>query len=207
VVRKCPIAGGISINIHNQGIAMTREQAEQIANASLALLMHNDSILLVNDVSERTITHRLAEHLKPLVDALGVAGLSVDCEYNRNTEEGQYCSKRLRIIENLRESELGCGKATEVVEKKIRECTAYPDIIVHHRGNNQANELIIEVKKENSQVGDEFDKGKLCAFTGDTDGNAYRFRHGVFIKLQTRVLKPKATVLRWFSDGHEDPEQ
>lgn len=74
---------------------MTRDKAEQIVAHSLSDLFANDRILLTNDVSERAITHKLAEYLKLHVAALGLAELSVDCEYNRNLETGPYQPKNV----------------------------------------------------------------------------------------------------------------
>jgi len=48
-------------------------------NVGLNLLIENDNYLLINDVSERAITHKLAEYYQNLFPKW-----NVDCEYNKN---------------------------------------------------------------------------------------------------------------------------
>lgn len=50
--------------------------------SGLGLLLRNDGYLLQNDVSERAITHKLAEHLQGLFWEW-----NVDCEFNKNLNQ------------------------------------------------------------------------------------------------------------------------
>ncbi len=178
---------------------MTRIQAEQIVKASLDALFENDPILLENDVSERAITHKLAEYLQQQLRSLGIAGLSVDCEYNRNREDGPRAPKRIILLEQRREYELRGGLS----EDDSRSVTTFPDIIIHYRGTNDRNTLIVEVKKTTSTTSPEFDFLKLKAFT-DTERNPYHYEHGVFVLLTTGQANQQRPVLKWFSNGEAE---
>ena len=178
---------------------MTRQEALQLLNECIDELFRNDLILLRNDVSERAITHKLAEYLQARVPKL-----NVDCEYNRNAEAGTFAPKYLNLIESRRKEVIGKIRVDQVPEEDLRACSTFPDIIIHHRGTNDANTLIIEAKKKNSTVADEFDFAKLRGFTGDNDGNEYSYEHGVFIEFETAVDKPSRPKLTWFSKGRED---
>lgn len=183
---------------------MTRNEAERIVNDSLNELLEHESFLLEHDVSERAITHKLAEYLLRHVRNLNCDGdMDVDCEYNRNIELGDGSPKYINIIVQRRRAELGGRDAADVPEEELEAVSALPDIIVHRRGNNQRNKLIVEVKKQNSAIDDDYDETKLCAFTGNENGNNYRYEHGVFIKMTTDQPNPPRPVLKWFSEGRE----
>ncbi|MHA1749061.1 MAG: hypothetical protein ACTSYF_10535 [Promethearchaeota archaeon] len=93
--------------------------------------------MLENDVSERAITHKLAEYIQEQFP-----DWNVDCEYNRDGHD----PKRVNLIN-------GPDKV-------------YPDIIVHKRGPNGPNLMVVEVKKSNDtrQNGEEHDRQKLNAY-------------------------------------------
>jgi hypothetical protein len=177
---------------------MERQVVSTLLAECLDDLFDNDLLLLTNDVSERAITHKLAEYLQRRLP-----NLNVDCEYNRNVQIGAYARKYLLVIENARKECIGDDLVEKVPEEVLRACSTYPDIIVHRRGTNDANLLVIEAKKVNSTIGDAFDFAKLRGFTGNLDGNDYCYEHGVFIKFQTAVANPQRPRLRWFAGGLE----
>jgi hypothetical protein len=75
--------------------------------------------------------------------------------------------------------------------------TVFPDIVVHERGNDKNNLLVIEIKKSgNNSVRESFDKGKLKAFTKEP----YSYELGLFIKFDGPNKTP---VLKWFKNGVE----
>jgi len=81
------------------------------------------------------------------------------------------------------------------------EVSCYPDIIVHQRGNNDHNILIIEVKKQSSDIKDDkYDICKLKAFTEESENNKYKYQFGVFIKLIT-VDGSNKSDCKWYKDG------
>ena len=173
---------------------MIRNEIEQIVQGSLEDLFRFDRILLQNDVSERAITHKLAEYIQRRIPKL-----NVDCEYNRDATQGNYRPKMLDVPTK--------EELHEVIERhsldEVISISTYPDIIVHRRGNNAENLLIVEVKKRNSSVEFDHDYKKLRAFT-DNEANPYHYRYGVFILLDTRRRTPRDPELRWFIEGAEE---
>lgn len=151
---------------------------------SLYLLWDNDKYLLSIGASERSITHRLAIYLEK-----EFRGLNVDCEYNREGDE----PKRYReIVDQINKA----GINADDTEAK----TSFPDIIVHKRGNNKDNLLVIEVKKyRGNHTGiDEKDKSKLEALT---TVNQLNYKYG--IALQIPVNGESTISILWFAQGKE----
>lgn len=169
-----------------------RSQIEKIVAECLEALFRNDISLLQNDVSERAITHKIAEYLQ-----VKFPDLNVDCEYNRNFELGAEASKTLWVLKD-REINKGLG------EDDLLAISTYPDIIVHRRMTNAENLLIMEVKKKNSRVGHDHDHEKLKAFTELGKRNSYYYQFGVFILLETGTEKPKKPELTWFVRGQKE---
>lgn len=102
-----------------------------------------DHHLLHVDASERSISHRLAMHL-----ASRFPDFDVDCEYNRDG----FDVKRLAFSER------------EVRDDDVDAVTVFPDIVVHKRGHNKSNLLVVEMKKGSSNVSPCYDLAKLDAF-------------------------------------------
>ena len=106
-------------------------------------LVKTDRDLLDNDVNERSITHKLAEHIQR-----EFRHWHVDCEYNRKghvpkTLEGKYLES--------------------VYSNDTHARTVYPDIIIHHRETNE-NLVAIEVKKQTNPDGLDIDRHKLAGY-------------------------------------------
>jgi len=150
---------------------------------ALRRLYEVDSHLLAQDVNERSITHRLATHLRERFPE----DWDVDCEYNRNGAE----RKRLPIDPVQVSSDDTTGK------------TVYPDIIVHHRGQTgrDANLLVVEAKKAWAGGSFDDDRNKLVAF-GCSEDFLYQF--GAFL-----VLDRNCCQVQWYREGVAagDPEQ
>lgn len=143
------------IEIRDAGFNRREEdKVKEKVNVAIGILFKNDAFLLVNDVHERTITHKLAEYLQ-----LQFPKWHVDCEYNRDHAE----SKTLDMIRECDEEH----KKTEFV---------VPDIIVHQR-NREKNLLVIEVKTGDRKI--DCDIKKLELFTSNSK---YRYKLGLFIK-------------------------
>lgn len=122
---------------------MTREYIENHLNCAIDALFAVDGYLLSVDSSERSISHRLAVHL-----AKQFTDYDVDCEYNRDG----FDVKRLQLAQR------------PVNDNDIEAVTAFPDIIVHRRGTNQHNLLVVKMKKGSSTVSVDYDIDKLKAF-------------------------------------------
>ncbi|SNR89010.1 hypothetical protein SAMN06265340_1143 [Desulfurobacterium atlanticum] len=125
-------------------------RASDIIKALLEFL-HKEKFLLQNDINERALTHKLALYLQNYFH-----DYDVDCEYNRMMKNNEYIKKTLNL------------PADEgIIISDTTQKTVYPDIIIHRRGNNDNNLLVIEVKKSVNVNENErnFDFQKLKAFT------------------------------------------
>jgi len=114
---------------------------------ALRAFCERDRYLLAVDANERSISHKIAEHLQPeFVD------WSVDCEYNRDGHDPKVLSSLPR------------GDGPEGTGSRV-----FPDIIVHRRGQRGAegNLLVVEVKKSLDATGIEADRFKLECYLGD----------------------------------------
>ena len=144
---------------------------EALVRTGLASLK-GDELLFRNHANERSITHRLAVHLEaPFV------GWNVDCEYSRIGEDpSEYKRLLLPSAENVTHFDMDGSRV-------------YPDIVIHHRGDNTLadNLLVIEVKTVWSRVSDEQDFMKLAAFTGQYPvRQLVRYKFGLFLKFDER---------------------
>lgn len=153
--------------------------------AILPAFFREEADLFGYDVNERSLTHKLAEHLQPRFP-----GYHVDCEYNRRGYE----QKKLPNPEPTDSGNL-TGK------------TIYPDIVVHQRGQ-QDNLLVIEVKK----VGNDDranDIAKLRQLTEAHGGYAYicglyliiDCQHGRLAEAMIYMQgKPSDALTKWFNN-------
>lgn len=148
---------------------MNHGTIQKKVNSALKKLREQDLHIIKNNSSERSITHMLAIYLKDEFSTY-----SVDCEYNRQGD----------IIKHL-----------EVPRDKINwddleAKTVFPDIIIHQRGSDDDNLLVIEVKKSSNQNGGAFDKVKLKAFRKDP----FNYKHSLFLKIDVDSDKD---ILEW----------
>lgn len=148
-------------------VRITKEQIETLISRALDQLYENDEYLVDNrpylkekngnhHVGERSIVFRLAHYMQNIMDSNpAFANYVLDCEYNRNGVH----AKKLPSFRN----------------------GVYPDVIIHNRGNNDSNLLIMEVKTywndDNAQ-----DVHKIREFT-DPSGE-YHFLFGVSIIIE-----------------------
>lgn len=102
----------------------------------------------------------------------------VDCEYNRNMEDTKRLAPQDRGI--------------------------YPDIIVHRRGSNEENILIVEIKKSNDRRGSDgqnSDKERIENFCNHAE---YRYKYGAFIVFTLTSISP--CYLEFYSQGWKTVE-
>ena len=125
---------------------------------SLDILIRNDFFLLISDVNERSISHRLAVYLEHQFK-----DWDVDCEYNRDHKK----IKRLKL------------KPKELKSDDTEATTVYPDIIIHKR-DKEDNLLVIEIKKSTNHQSEDFDLEKLRAYREELE-----YRHTLFLKIFT----------------------
>jgi hypothetical protein len=142
-------------------------EVEVLVRAALDDLK-NEKLLFALHANERSITHRLAVYLEE-----PFTGWNVDCEYSRIGED-RSVYKRLLL-----------PSAENVTHFDMDGSRVYPDIVIHHRGQNQPSDnlLVIEAKTEWSNVSDEQDFQKLAAFTGKYPvEQLVKYRFGLFLK-------------------------
>lgn len=150
------------------------EIIRRIDRAIDAFLFLNPDLLTL-DASERSITHKLAEHIQ-----LNFRDWNVDCEYNRHGISP-------KTLENLYE---------ESTADEPHAYTVFPDIIVHHRGIPDDNLVVIEVKKSSNPQSHEKDKRKLICFTGEQ----YGYQLGLFLLFD--IDENDVGEKQWYSEGH-----
>ncbi|MDH8676945.1 hypothetical protein QE109_02235 [Fusibacter bizertensis] len=154
-------------------------QIKRRVEIAIEMLRVNDNYLLKNDVNERSITHKLAMYL----DQTFGKEYDVDCEYNRNIDD----SRNRKMIDII------------ISEVESTTQSVYPDIIVHKRGRNDANLLVIEVKKSTNRDNGDFDIKKLECYTDSSSSSSFTYTYGVFIKLfasEEKYIKPEVLYFK-----------
>ena len=149
---------------------MSLEEARYKVQKALIKLRELDAFLIQANTNERTISHKLAEYLQ-----LEFYPLKVDCEYNRHGRE----IKRLDVPRD------------NINWDETEARTVFPDIVVHERGNDDNNFLVIEIKKSSNFRGNGFDINKLLAFTREP----YSYLFGLFLKIS---MDDQNDELNWF---------
>ena len=130
-----------------------------IVNFVLDELYEKEKYLFKNDLSERNMVFHFARYFSYVLSSYDFNGLSVDCEYNRNS--------------------LNTNGQKEIYINNIRR-KIYPDLILHERGSNLRNILAIEFKKSNNKRID-YDIKKLCYLTDSK--YEYRYMLGMLVIL------------------------
>lgn len=116
-----------------------------------------DEYLLAADVSERSLSHMLAVRLW-----VRLPNFDIDCEYNRDG----FSTKKLMLSDRTTQDD-----ALDAV-------TVFPDIVVHKRGRQDHNLLVLEMKKAASSVSHDYDIEKLVAFKNELQ---YRYAAHIVI--------------------------
>jgi hypothetical protein len=153
---------------------MNADEARARLESAIAQLIRNDMHLLENDLSERCIASRLAMYLQP-----EFAEYSVDVEYNRQGD----IPKKLGLPDECANFWDDEGRAFVV-----------PDVIVHRRGADGPNVLVLELKKTNNREPRNCDHQRILAFREQL---GYSF--GALIECETRKGRERAA---WISEWH-----
>src|SRR5438445_1382208 len=148
--------------------------------------------------SERAIAHRLAFYLESALRDAGLvtdAGpLVVDCEYNRHggALKALGVEQKLKgIVEKARNKKWG-----EPDEDGFYVFSVAPDILVHQRGNDRRNRLVIEIKKATNPETPDYDALKLTLFTRlNQRDEGYGYRFGAWVIAEDKCA-PKDRRLR-----------
>ena len=137
---------------------------EQLIKRSLDDLYQNDKYLIDHKVAETDITHRFAHYFENNMQGTDVAQYNVDCEYNRDGHES----------------------------KRLDGSLIYPDFILHKRGHNDDNLLVIEFKTcWNTDTGEDIKKiEKMMSPNG-----RFKYRYGYSIIINENAAQiTKITV-------------
>lgn len=132
-------------------------EVERWLEAAICLFYRKDKYLLEVDASKRSITHRLGLHLQGLFK-----GWDVDCEYNRHWQN----------TKSLSRNESTSGK---------KKGSVFPDIIVHKRGSEGSNLLVVEAKKTHNIRDKEQDLRKLRLYKKEL-----KYQYAAFLEVDTR---------------------
>jgi hypothetical protein len=132
---------------------------------ALRTLLDEDEYLFQNDVHERTIGACLAWYLKP-----HFPGWHVDPEYNKHGSDPKKVAWRAH------------GRRSIVV----------PDIIVHHRGPEGPNLLVIQIKKSSNDETSGDDMAKLRGMRADLD-----YAHALFVRFGVGQDAGRLTACDW----------
>lgn len=162
-------------------VCCCKEVTEKISIAVDCLLKH-DVFLLEKNVNERSISHKLAEYLQKQFPQY-----HVDCEYNRMQGlrgEG-FITKRLEL-----------GIEGKIAPDDIEAKTVFPDIIIHRRGSNEDNLVVLEIKKERhtNKANSDYDITKLKEFT-----QQLKYKLGMFLEFSADKVKN----IKCVKDGKE----
>lgn len=144
------------------------EETLKMVKKALDKLYKKEEEIFLNDCSERNLVFHFARYFIE-DDKVLDKELSVDLEYNRNTNN----PKRIKEIE---------------VSYRI-----YPDFILHKRNSNTKNILAIEFKKWNN-TNYTNDRKKLSYLTNQE--KEYRYQVGLLIKLGKTREKVRCTLYR-----------
>lgn len=134
----------------------------------------HDHYFMEHDLNERTMTDSLASYIRPQIRLwYRFHSYNTDCEYNRNMDEpkrGHYYNEMYN-----RPSENG-------------DPILIPDIIVHKRGSNEHNLIVIEAKKVGARQQDiNYDFMKLEYMTSPY--SEYHFKYGFWVEIAPRQVE------------------
>jgi len=145
-------------------------------DAAVARLVHDDGYLLANNLGERCIAARLAMYLQGTFPEY-----AVDAEYNRDGDT----PKRLDLHSD-------CAN----YRNEHGESLVVPDVIVHRRGPEGPNILVLEVKKTSNPAPRDCDRARIHAFRAQ-----YGYEFAALIECETRPdREPAAGVLEWLGE-------
>ena len=164
---------------------------------ALNSLIARDGWLLQQDLSEQSISHRLACYLDNSFE-----DYEVDCEYNGDVNR-ENDKKAISILKDrLQQFRLLRQHEMDDIESQLTTRTVFPDIIIHKRGTNEYNLCIVEIKKTSSRVPFDYDAIKLSAYTGSDFGNSLKYQLGAFVSIKTGDANLSYEI-KYFKDGHE----
>jgi len=161
---------------------------EEIIVPSIDLLYSTpkDRDLLQHHMNERTVVANIYCKANSILNEKqtinnDLENLGIDIEYNRNYETPKWVYKKCGMCLNE-----GCFNKV----RKLQYTVSSPDMIIHHRGFNDNNQVVLEYKKVSNRNNKErnADKAKMIYFTcqqpfPDHENENYQYPIGFFIDL------------------------
>ncbi len=154
---------------------MRTDEVKDYLEQATVRVEKEDCHLLMIDVSERCIAARLAMYLREYF-----ADYHVDVEYNRHGED------KKKLYDLLDRND--CRRDRDDEGQRV-----LPDVIVHQRGNDDSNLLIIEMKKSANKGDIEKDKRRIKAFRAEL---GYQF--GALVVCETKGHS--AIYFEWYEE-------
>ena len=152
---------------------MTEAEIREKLQVAIQKLAAADAHLLEHDLSERCIASRLALYLQQAFPEL-----SVDVEYNRFGTH----PKTMHLPEDCANYRSNSGEPLVV-----------PDIIVHRRGAEGPNLLVLELKKTTNRDSRDCDHMRIRAFREQLG-----YVHAALIECETRKERaPEVRIVEW----------
>lgn len=136
------------------------EQLKHLLHSAVSAAYAEDDLLENSDGqnrkgNEQTIAFRVGIHLHELLKRTNYSRLNLDCEYNKHGDD----------------------------PKRIGEELIRPDLLIHLRGNDDQNILVVEFAGWWKSAEDlEKDKSKLEALT--SPNGEYRYRLGILVEIK-----------------------
>lgn len=155
-------------------------ELKAMINTALQQLYNTDISLIQRHAHERSIAFRFGLYFAALLPTSSFAGvdITVDFDYNRN------------------------GENAKLMEGFDPTHGVFPDLILHHRGFNDTNILVIEFKGtwNNDRAGRNSDIRKLIEFT-HPERNDYQYGLGAFVDLNSTL---ENTQITFFINGEHE---
>lgn len=134
---------------------MEKEEVIDKINQAVNFFYEKDKYLVDKDAHERSISHKLAEYLRPMFP-----NYNVDCEYDLHGD-------KIKTLKGIKE----CSKL-----KKTERIL--PDIIIHERGPDENNLVVIEIKSRTKPTMCDIRKLELMT----RKAGEFRYKYGVLIQ-------------------------
>ncbi len=158
-----------------------RERLMILVNESLNSLYINEKYLFDNNSSEQSKVFYFAVYFMQKLKEYGwYLDYNVDCEYNKNCFNERNC------------------KMVKVEDKYHR---IIPDFILHKRGDNKSNKLVIEFKNAKRMSKSDLYKLKALTYKNDNYDDNYNYKLGLFIKFNQ---KRENVEIKVFINGREE---
>lgn len=127
--------------------------------------------------------------------------LDVDFEYNRNMDEQKFLFNKCKKCDSTK-----CFVKEGNYPKPGSRHPSYPDLVIHKRGTNENNQVVIEFKKQSNTSSRDNDIAKLTFFTcqksdSDNPQRDYQYKQGLFIELGESSYKTT-----FYCDAEKDAE-